>query len=527
MVSICVEIMFRRYSHVLLLKLTVLVGVLLMLVKCFEFYKPIYMEKDISFGFSESEIQQAILNDEDLRVKYKLTGIVLHWQRLSGVQKLVSTMLDESELFSEIIVWNNNPEKHLSFTDLNISWTPRVQIINWNSNIKDLAKYQACARASTEACFYVDDDWDIRLYARSLYASFLLEPTILHAITDQFTYFTNLMWTFFDSNIDLHTGFSWIGCGSVFSREAALQHLEYIRLFLGNQENKSSFGSNKIFLSNSIRRFFSVFIPQSDQFFSIWMNQIPSQFNGRLIHSEEGASSSFFNFDFEEIQYRASILAIRTLVENLKISKRSKIFRRQRITNLVVDSVKSPCSYTNLWIFFSNCLPIDRIEEIPFNVTVDLKRSTRKNLPNSNGSPYKDDLHFFEKFNTANAVDDDRTTCWKINRLLRPGDFFGVDFLYVQMNKFWSFTIVYRHSTRLQKQLEISISLDSRIWRVLPPTETKGIFYNEDKLYVTFLPRKFPLSFQKFRFVRFTFQGMNETSFEICEIYRSSTKISD
>ena len=92
--------------------------------------------------------------------------------------------------------------------------------------------------AETNACFYVDDDWDIRMYMRSLYADFLLEPSILHAITDQFTYVTNLMWSFFDETIDLHTGFSWIGCGAVFSRENAIRHLKLLDYFLNNEENR-------------------------------------------------------------------------------------------------------------------------------------------------------------------------------------------------------------------------------------------------------------------------------------------------
>ncbi|CAF4064868.1 unnamed protein product, partial [Rotaria sp. Silwood1] len=110
----------------------------------------------------------------------------------------------------------------------------RIDIVNSNANIKDEAKYRACQLAKTNACFYVDDDWDIRIYIKSLYSHFLLEPTILHAITDQFTYFTNLMWTFFDESIDLHTGFSWIGCGSVFSRDNAMRHLMYMDFFLNN-----------------------------------------------------------------------------------------------------------------------------------------------------------------------------------------------------------------------------------------------------------------------------------------------------
>ena len=189
-------------------------------------------------SFTPADIQDALNRYNQRKAQYEVTGIILYWKRPAGMERLLRTMLDFDDVFTNIIVWNNNPEKNLTSTDLQIDLTDRVEIVNSKANIKDLAKYRACERAKTRACFYVDDDWDIRLYVRSLYASFLLEPTILHAITDQYTFFTNLMWTFFDRSIDLHTGFSWIGCGSMFSRENAVRHLKYLELFLHNKDSQ-------------------------------------------------------------------------------------------------------------------------------------------------------------------------------------------------------------------------------------------------------------------------------------------------
>jgi hypothetical protein len=191
-------------------------------------------------GFSNIDIQYELNKYYQLKDEYQLTGILLHWKRINGVRALVKTMLEYRDLFPNIIIWNNNPEKQLTFQDLLIDNNTRIKIVNSNTNIKDQAKYRACELAKTKACFYVDDDWDIRMYVRSLYSSFLLEPTILHAITDQFTYFTNLMWTFFDKSIDLHTGFSWIGCGSIFSRDNAIRHLKYLNYFLDSAENRGN-----------------------------------------------------------------------------------------------------------------------------------------------------------------------------------------------------------------------------------------------------------------------------------------------
>ncbi|CAF1021730.1 unnamed protein product [Rotaria sordida] len=453
----------------------------------------------LKISFSNDDIQYELDKYIQLKNQYQLTGIVLYWKRLNGVQKLVKTMLEYENLFSNIIIWNNNPMQHLTFQDLLIENNNRTEIVNSNVNIKDEAKYRACQLAKTNACFYVDDDWDIRMYVRSLYSHFLLEPTILHAITDQFTYFTNLMWTFFDESINLHTGFSWIGCGSVFSRDNAVRHLKYMNFFLNNYENRD-------------------LISQSDQFFSIWMNQIPAQFTGRLLQSNEGVESSFENYDFELLQYRASVMSIQTLEKSLRSYFNFNLFQRKRASNTLVTYTKSPCSYNDKFIFFTNCLPIDNLEQIPFNIATDFKRGTRANLPNMRKSAYRENFTFFQEFNTANAVDNDNKTCWKMNRSLRYGDLYGIDFQTIQADRNLAFSIEYLHRKSLQKKLQISISLDSQTWIQLPKKPQSGIIYKKQKKLVIFRTQLFPDGFQVFRFIKFMSLIDDESSFHICEI---------
>ena len=259
-------------------------------------------------------------------------------------------------------------------------------------------------------------------------------------------------------------------------------------------------------------------IPQGDQLFSIWMNQIPAQFNARLVHSDEGAFSSFENFDFEKLQYRASILAIQVLEKSLRYRPNSNLFQRKCASNTLVTYTKSPCSYNDKFIFFTNCLPIDNLERIPFDITADVTRGTRNNLPNMPKSPYQDSLRFFEKFSTANAVDNDHETCWKINRALRRGDLYGIDFQTVQTSRNLSFSITFLHKESLQKQLQISISLDSRRWIELPTEPRLGIIYEEQSNLVTFHTRLFPDGFQVFRFIQFMSLVDNDSPFHICEV---------
>jgi hypothetical protein len=193
----------------------------------------------INLGFSDFELQQAKLRETDLEHKYDLTAILLHWERLQGVQITLKHFLD-THLFKEIIIWNNNPQINLTVDQLlpNETLTKNIRIINSKENLKDEAKYRACAEANTSACFYADDDWNTSHYIKSLIASFRSDPNLLHSVTEPYTFYTNLVWSYFDTTIDLHTGFSCIGCGSVFLREHAERHLQLLHKYLKNDTGK-------------------------------------------------------------------------------------------------------------------------------------------------------------------------------------------------------------------------------------------------------------------------------------------------
>ena len=192
-------------------------------------------------GFSVFDYDQAKLEETRAINEYDLTAVLLHWKRFDGLQKNLQYLL-KTDLFKEILVWNNNPEVNLTlnqFINQNQS-NQSVRIINSPENLKDKAKYRACTEARTRACFYVDDDFNPAHYLKCLIASFRSDPNLLHAVTEPYTFYTNLVWTYFDSSIDLHSGFSWIGCGSVFLREHAQQHLQLIDKFLRNHTRKKT-----------------------------------------------------------------------------------------------------------------------------------------------------------------------------------------------------------------------------------------------------------------------------------------------
>jgi hypothetical protein len=259
-------------------------------------------------------------------------------------------------------------------------------------------------------------------------------------------------------------------------------------------------------------------LPQADQFFAIWMNQFPAQFNGRMLHSTEGASSSFENFDFDTIQHRASVLSIEVLESTLRTSPNSPLFERRRAPNPFVTYTKSPCSYNDRFIFYTNCFPIMNLEQIPFNITTDIQRGTRRNLPNTRQSRYHEDLKFFERYSTANAVDNDTNTCWKSNHPVLYGDLYGMDFNGIQISRDLSFSIEYLHESSLQENLEISISLNTMKWISIPRPYSNGIIHDKQNKLVTIHTRLLPDEYQVFRAIKFTAVNDEIDSFHVCEV---------
>ncbi|UJR32727.1 hypothetical protein I4U23_020186 [Adineta vaga] len=436
------------------------------------------------------------LREKQLEYEYNLTGIILHWKRLHGVRKTISYFL-QTDLFHEIIVWNNNPQINLTILKLDIKnySTENIRIINSKDNLKDEAKYRTCIAAKTRACFYVDDDWDISHYTKSLIASYRSDPNLLHSITEPFTYYTNLLWSYFDDTIDLHTGFSWIGCGSVFSREHAQRHLQFLDKCLSNNSH---------------------FFQLSDVFFSIWLNDIPTQMITNIRYQTNPAAEKSVAFssipNFPTLQYQSSLAAIRILEHFLRSnqSDTSQInFPRQQIRRFPYY-IKSP-SLTDDFIFYSNILPYD-LHKVTFNITRDFERGTTLNLPKGSH------VRYFTSHSPLKAVDRNLKTCWHSTRMLRSDDFYAIDFLHIQTNI--SFLLYVNHSLELQKNLVISISFDGLWW--ISYRSQNGIYTKTSKdtgqvqlHMILFSSDRFNPGFQSFRYIKFQTLNQSHDRFQV------------
>jgi hypothetical protein len=215
-----------------------------------------------------------------------------------------------------------------------------------------------------------------------------------------------------------------------------------------------------------------------DLFFSIWLNDMPSQMvvNLRSLPSNANETDKPFSSTdgFPHFQHTSSILAIRKLEYALRLNESTTdvTFPRQQNRRFPYY-VKSP-SPNDDFIFYSNVLPMD-IEHIPFDVTLDADRATYRNVPA--GPNYT----HFASHNTLKAVDGDEKTCWRPFGLAKKGDFFAIDFLHIQ-NKI-AFALVVEHSQKLQHSLDVRVSFDGAWW--ISHRSLKGTFINVNGLPTT------------------------------------------
>ena len=256
-----------------------------------------------------------------------------------------------------------------------------------------------------------------------------------------------------------------------------------------------------------------------DVFFSIWLNEIPSQLNLAIksLPDAHGNLSFSSTVGFDQLQYNASVLAIRLLESELR-SNRSRsdnhpAFSRRR-KHRFPSYVKSS-NPTDDFIFYTNVLPID-IEQIPFDIKRDFERGTRKQLPKLST------VAFFQSHSTSKAVDNDRETCWRTGRNVRRGDFFAIDFQRIRTNL--SFTITVAHSIILQDDLDLNLSYDGLQW--ITYRSLKGIsstrhayFFTEEKHSLKFNAAQFTTGFRSFRYIAFNASQVSLMSeLKVCDV---------
>ncbi|BGP40383.1 hypothetical protein JCM10449v2_004345 [Rhodotorula kratochvilovae] len=208
-----------------------------------------------------------------------VTAVVLHWKRRKGLE-LVLRHITRYPFIREVIVWNNRPGIDLAVEDFHISAPPgsdlapaKLRIVNSPSNVHDAGKHLACSMATFEHCYFNDDDW-LNVYMDTTYTKYL-ECCSGRGVTGAgaggriasntlpIIHLEHRRWRFENPDIDLHTGFTWLGTGSFAPR-----HLS--RRFMQQQS------ASPVPLSRTQSLV-------ADMFFSLWTNSYPEQMPNDLV----------------------------------------------------------------------------------------------------------------------------------------------------------------------------------------------------------------------------------------------------
>ncbi|KAL1917545.1 uncharacterized protein VTP21DRAFT_3938 [Calcarisporiella thermophila] len=337
-----------------------------------------------------------------------VTAVLLGWKRIESLQFVIK-YLTKYPYIKEILIWNNNKEIRLNAKDFELEPSAighvELQVFNSDENLHDLSKYTTCALSKYDYCYFQDDDW-LNLYMDSLYSNFLKHPTLIHSNTMPIIHLEHRRWMFTDTDINLHTGFTWLGCGSFLQRDKVHRFLAQL-----GQEN----------LPRERLRL-------ADMYFSIWTNQYPYQLSNPLtpLDQDKGWSTSV---DQWAIVYGNIYDAASKLHKALSVNvgeNPEDYFVREEQPPLHKDrDVRAPC-------LNDKCLFTTNIDAFPHPSQVRFSpnkyRSVKHQEEAFNSLDFPSNT-FWDQHAYHNAVDLDPKTCWNSHKAPKVGDYFGLTLL--------------------------------------------------------------------------------------------------
>ncbi|KAG2180100.1 hypothetical protein INT43_003888 [Umbelopsis isabellina] len=363
-----------------------------------------------------------------------VTAVLLGWKRFESL-KFIIQYLTRYPFIKEIIIWNNNVETRLNIMDfdLDVSKSMHVEIKVFNSyeNLHDTAKYTTCSMATYDYCYFQDDDW-LNLYMDSMYTNFMRYPDLIHSNTMPIIHLEHKRWQFTNTEINMHSGFTWLGCGSFAPRWK-------IQNFLA-QLGSAGLGKDRLRLA--------------DMYFSIWTNQYPWQLSNPLspLDQNEGWSDSVdqWSIVYQNV-YDAASRLYSALEANAVLTRNDYFMRDEEEPKFEDRDVRAPC-HNDKCLFITSMEPFPNPDIVQFdNVNITHVKDQEAAF-NALEFPSND---FWDKHAYHKAVDGDSTTCWNTYKAPMVGDNVGIRL--VRKLKANTFTITLsKESKFLEQALAIS-----------------------------------------------------------------------
>ncbi|KAG0242789.1 hypothetical protein BGW41_003465 [Actinomortierella wolfii] len=368
-----------------------------------------------------------------------MTAILLNWSRLQNLKEIVDNLCPY-EMFKEIMIWNNKVDIHLEEKIFNC---PKVRVYNSPDNMFFVARYMACAMASSPYCYFQDDDWQI-YHLRAMYANFLRFPQFVHTDTNSDVWaLTNWHWCFYEDEVNMHACFSWLGTGAMTTRENVVKFLKQA----------------------SVTNMDSLEFAYGDMYYSTFLNQVPYQLENYLYEMPQdfafsaGSSGKQRNKDY---MHRAA----RKLWDALE--RKDPLFEREELHPTFLErDVRSPC-LDDRCLIISNKHPFADVRMFKYRPYIDIEQG--EILHRQYEVP---DIYVQNPF--SKAVDGLDDTAYKSTENIKKGDYVGLDMLML-IDRPIEYRLLYQMGDDWIKNVRIELSQDGTTYLpIIPQTSCRTV----------------------------------------------------
>ncbi|KAF8977666.1 hypothetical protein BGZ46_007218 [Entomortierella lignicola] len=356
------------------------------------------------------------------------TAILLNWSRLDSLKEIVDHLCPHV-MFKEIMIWNNKVDVHLEEKVFNCA---KVRVYNSPDNMFFVARYMACAMASSPYCYFQDDDWKI-FYLRSMYANFLRFPQFLHTDTNSDVWsLTNWRWCFFED-----------GTGAMATRDSVVKFLKQASV-TGMDALEFAYG---------------------DMYFSTFLNQVPYQLENYLKELVDPVQDvvAFSRGSEGKTRNKLYMHKAAQKVWDALVRKDPAFEQEELHPTYLERDVRSPCA-DDRCLMISNKHPFPDVRMFKYRPYIDIEEIERIHTQYEDPTPYV-------RFPFSKAVDGMDDTAYKSTQPIVQGDYIGLDML-LQVNRKFEFRLLYQMGDQWIKHATLEVAGSDAVYRKIPFTYT-------------------------------------------------------
>ncbi|KAF9430670.1 hypothetical protein BGZ94_005100 [Podila epigama] len=359
------------------------------------------------------------------------TAILLSWKRLDALQIIINNLCAH-DMFKEIMIWNNNVEVHIEEKMFNCS---KVRVYNSPANLFFVARYMACAMASSPYCYFQDDDWHIH-HLRSFYANFLRFPHLLHTDTRSDVWsMTNWQWCFFEDAVNMHSCFSWLGTGAWTTRDGVVKFLKQA----------------------TVTEMTPLEFAYGDMYYSTFLNQVPYQLENHLDELEEESTGFSKGKEGKDRNKLYMHIAAQKLWDAL-VRKDPEFEQEELHPRYNERDVRSPCD-DDRCLLISNKNPFPDIRMFKYRPYIDISDNENLHRQYEDPTPYIANPFSF-------AVDNSDHTAYKSTRPIVKGDYIGIDML-MAVHRRIEFRLLFQMGDAWIKNVHVEIAGPDALYRTV------------------------------------------------------------